>query len=539
MKNGIASTLYFLVGFATASYAALPGNGTSDDPYRIYTYNDLDSVRLNLAAFYRLMADIDASPGTLSPIGNGANPFTGTFHGGGHIISNLNINSTLGGQPVGLFGGCQGTIDSLGLPRCTMHGLDFTCALAGAVVEGIISQCYATGLVSGNLYVGGVIGDVTDFSTITTCYSTCNGFASSGVGGLIGYAGFSWISGCYSSGAVSGQGQCNGGLVGYAEETMISSCYATGSVNGREYTGGFIGRGNEEGAMPTARVTMKIRHCYSIGHVIATSSAAGFCGSLVGYGPRIDSCAVDSDRCGQTLAYRLDTDSAICSVAKLSTAAMKQQDILSGSPLGWGFGPWVIRNDSTYPGLDGVDNAPFAFNDTCTTFTEIFPLTELLKNDADLETGQEHLTLRVTDLSGGTTDSISTLTLPDSLTPVTVTYRVGEVRLRDTLWGNLATSVVQWVPSVAVQSALPSKMVWMTITTENGMLQYSLPKDVHVLVRVYDLLGRLVTVSVNERERAGHYSAVLAKRGMSAGIYFVTFQAGEYLQNKKMILIGR
>jgi hypothetical protein len=55
--------------------------------------------------------------------------------------------------------------------------------------------------------------------------------------------------------------------------------------------------------------------------------------------------------------------------------------------------------------------------------------------------------VKVQTASAGTTDSVSTLAFPASgVTADTVTYRVGEVRARDTLWGNCATSIIFLAP---------------------------------------------------------------------------------------------
>jgi hypothetical protein len=62
---------------------------------------------------------------------------------------------------------------------------------------GSISQCYATGTVSGSsdsYLVGGLVG--CNSGSITNCYSTGSVSGSNGVGGLVGYNDGS-ISGCY------------------------------------------------------------------------------------------------------------------------------------------------------------------------------------------------------------------------------------------------------------------------------------------------------------------------------------------------------
>lgn len=71
------------------------GNGSVENPYQIATAEQLDAVRNNLNANYKLVADIDLSSyEAWKPIGkNSENAFAGTFDGDNHTISNLKITS--------------------------------------------------------------------------------------------------------------------------------------------------------------------------------------------------------------------------------------------------------------------------------------------------------------------------------------------------------------------------------------------------------------------------------------------------------------
>jgi hypothetical protein len=84
-----------------------------------------------------------------------------------------------------------------------------------------ISNCWSTGAVSGNDFVGGLVGS-NHYGSIANCYSVGNVNGLSAVGGLVG-ANSSSISNCYSTGVVSGSSYV-GGLVG-SSNGSISSCY--------------------------------------------------------------------------------------------------------------------------------------------------------------------------------------------------------------------------------------------------------------------------------------------------------------------------
>lgn len=68
----------------------MTGTGTSSDPFLVATANDLCNVGNNLSAYYKQTADIDMAGVTFTGIGSDSTPFTGTFDGDNHIISNLN-----------------------------------------------------------------------------------------------------------------------------------------------------------------------------------------------------------------------------------------------------------------------------------------------------------------------------------------------------------------------------------------------------------------------------------------------------------------
>jgi hypothetical protein len=59
----------------------------------------------------------------------------------------------------------------------------------------------------------------------------------------------------------------------------------------------------------------------------------------------------------------------------------------------------------------------------------------------------------------------------------------------------------------------------------------------HVTLKVYDLLGREVTVLVIEENDAGHYSVQWDATRFASGIYFYALQTGEFRETEKMILM--
>jgi N-acetylneuraminic acid mutarotase len=68
-------------------------------------------------------------------------------------------------------------------------------------------------------------------------------------------------------------------------------------------------------------------------------------------------------------------------------------------------------------------------------------------------------------------------------------------------------------------------------------IKYELPKPVQVRLSVYDMLGREVSVLVNERREAGVHEVRFDGSGLSSGVYFYRLQAGDFVQSKRMLVL--
>jgi hypothetical protein len=324
------------------------GSGTETDPYLIYTGHEFNMIGLfpcEWSKHFKLMADIDLSGhvGTdYNIIGRGkSHPFTGVFDGNGKKIHNFSYRST-NANDVGLFG-CvsdpNAQIMNLGLCDPNVEGGmgEDVGSLVGYLRDGTVTGCYARGgRVSGDIYVGGLLGrnylgtvahshvqhgSVSgsryhigglagcSWGIITGCYSTGNVSGPCNTGGLIGLSGGKMFN-CHSACAVSGT-IAVGGLVGEGGSRTIC-CYASGDVQGDDQVGGLVGvnYGNLANSYAIASVkgtgedigglvgwnygftgTAIISNCYSTGQV---TGGASHVGGLIGraFGPNSE--AIDS-----------------------------------------------------------------------------------------------------------------------------------------------------------------------------------------------------------------------------------------------------
>ncbi|MGE5353167.1 MAG: T9SS type A sorting domain-containing protein [Acidobacteriota bacterium] len=68
-------------------------------------------------------------------------------------------------------------------------------------------------------------------------------------------------------------------------------------------------------------------------------------------------------------------------------------------------------------------------------------------------------------------------------------------------------------------------------------ITYEIPKAGMVTLRVYDILGRLVTQLVNENQSPGKYSVTFNAAALPSGIYIYQLKANEFQMSKKMTLL--
>lgn len=68
-------------------------------------------------------------------------------------------------------------------------------------------------------------------------------------------------------------------------------------------------------------------------------------------------------------------------------------------------------------------------------------------------------------------------------------------------------------------------------------IKYSLAKDVKVLIKIYDILGREVQTLVNDFKKAGYYEVSFDGTNFASGIYFYKIEAGNFANTKKMLIV--
>ncbi len=68
-------------------------------------------------------------------------------------------------------------------------------------------------------------------------------------------------------------------------------------------------------------------------------------------------------------------------------------------------------------------------------------------------------------------------------------------------------------------------------------IKYELPKSSFVRLSVHDMLGREVSVLVNDRRDVGVHEVKFEGAKLASGVYFYRLQAGDFTQTKRLLLL--
>lgn len=166
------------------------GDGTASSPFLITNVNELNQVNEYRSAHFKQMNDIDLSGVSgWTRIGSITSPFSGTFDGNGHTISNLKLSS-------GAWTGFFGTVDGATIKNIFLKNVTVTVTgengggLIGYILNGTVKNCAVTGSITGgtNNNIGGLIGLVSGGTgvTISDCYIDMEACGNRSIAGVVG-----------------------------------------------------------------------------------------------------------------------------------------------------------------------------------------------------------------------------------------------------------------------------------------------------------------------------------------------------------------
>ncbi|MBN1397189.1 MAG: T9SS type A sorting domain-containing protein [Bacteroidetes bacterium] len=95
--------------------------------------------------------------------------------------------------------------------------------------------------------------------------------------------------------------------------------------------------------------------------------------------------------------------------------------------------------------------------------------------------------------------------------------------------------------NVNVKGALPDQFYieqnYPNPFNPTTIINYSIPKQSYVTIKIIDALGREISTLVNEEKPAGNHKIIFNAVDLTSGVYFYQIKADKFMQTNKMILL--
>ncbi len=338
-KDGVYSDVYKTTIYTNNEEDIIDkGEGTIEDPYRIYSVKDLENIGTtdeSYSSHYIFMNDIDLTDTygegkkSFLPIGfqlGSRIDFSGTINGKGHTIKGMYIDeSGSTKEGVGFVASLteegivqnlvfvdpivKGAVQRLGTIVGYNKGMVCNCAVINGYVEqtggsarsgGAIGQSYTAGLIYG-LYVdcevvsngeetGGIVGCTTstagsDSIVISNSYFVGSvKTAKKRAAGIIGKLESGIVESCYVMADIETQLDTASGIVGYSEykfesaKTYIKNCFVVNTSMKATSNLGYILGASSTTSWEAANGEMMSKRCYVSGCFVVSSTLSGDAG---------------------------------------------------------------------------------------------------------------------------------------------------------------------------------------------------------------------------------------------------------------------
>ena len=323
--DGSAGIVYRIIGSRSSSLAPAEGDGTSANPYKISSIDDLNLIQANQGAYYRLTKNISTDGRT----NFSASYFSGTLDGAGFTITGLQ-------KP--LIQKNAGTIKDLNIVADFDYDSHDIHGVVAQYNTGKIQDCRVTGTVTGHMgstssmshpAFGGIVGENEVAGTISGCSSGVNISISmtatdSYVGGIAGVN------------------------IGTIEKCVAGGNLSVTQANGNSYQvylGGIAGRieqfGNMGGYVKQCAFTgtLRVTGGTAVTGQICAQVNANVLNSAIGLNGHVSDCYGKN---GQGALIGTNTEQTLTTGDVLTAEQMKDPN----SYKGWSFdGDWQISKD--------------------------------------------------------------------------------------------------------------------------------------------------------------------------------------------------
>ncbi|MFZ1322755.1 MAG: T9SS type A sorting domain-containing protein [Ignavibacteria bacterium] len=156
----------------------------------------------------------------------------------------------------------------------------------------------------------------------------------------------------------------------------------------------------------------------------------------------------------------------------------------------------------------------------------------------------------IEDLSQNQTVQISSTERPLKLKVSNLNGQ--RIRIKDNINGNFLNKILEENEEITLNSLLDNFLIinesnipkdysvsqnYPNPFNPSTKIKYQIPAEGNVKIKIYDVLGKEVLELVNKNQQAGSYEAEFNGADFSSGIYFYRFEAGDFTELKRMILL--
>ncbi len=120
--------------------------------------------------------------------------------------------------------------------------------------------------------------------------------------------------------------------------------------------------------------------------------------------------------------------------------------------------------------------------------------------------------------------------------------RQAKINKKDTvefaiIYGNGASLRKSFILTYAAPKEFSLNQNYPNPFNPSTKIEYQLPMDSKVTLKIYDILGKEVAALVNEFQPAGFKEIEFNSSGLASGIYFYRIQADGFVATKKMMVL--
>jgi len=108
------------------------------------------------------------------------------------------------------------------------------------------------------------------------------------------------------------------------------------------------------------------------------------------------------------------------------------------------------------------------------------------------------------------------------------------------IWRLPLSDIITAVKQPALPSSPKSFVLWQNYPNPfnpSTIIVYDIPELSHVIMNVYDVLGRKVETLVDTERLPGHYQVTFNASRLPSGVYFYRITAGSFVETKKLMVL--